>query len=326
MSGNAARSTEFPVVDAQVHAYAEDCDRWPWARSLPDLDPPVLTGDQLVAAMDAVGVDRALLVSPRNVYQTDTRYAEHVYREHPDRFRLVAPFNPREADVGAQVDAWAATPGAVGVRVMLLPRSDQGAGHPGVAAIVERATAAGLPVCVLCWERLPGMDELAAAFPDTQFVVDHLGIWQPIDPPVPPDPFADLDLVLALARRPNVAVKFSGVCTFSHRPFPYDDLWDPVGRVIEAFGIERCLWGTDWQRATHLLSYAAGRRRVPRPLAAHRRRARRAHGRERAAHLRLVIGRRAHPDDRRTLGLRRPRRPGRAAGDPGGPRWPRRRG
>ncbi len=255
MPGNAAHNTGFPVVDAQVHAYAADSERWPWARALPDLEPPVLTGDQLVAAMDAVGVDRALLVSPRNVYQTDSRYAQHVYREHPDRFRLVAPFNPRDADIADRVDAWAATPGAVGVRLFFMPGSDWGADHPGVVALVERATAAGLPVCVQCWQRLPAMDDLADRFPDTQFVVDHLGLWQPIDPPAPADPFAELEQVVALARWPHVAVKLTGVCTLSHRPFPYDDLWDPVARVLDAFGVERCMWGTDWQRATKILSY-----------------------------------------------------------------------
>ena len=215
----------------------------------------MLTGDQLVAAMDEVGVDRALLVSPRNVYQTDTTYAQHVYQEHPDRFRLVAPFNPRDADVGDRVDAWAATPGAVGVRLFLMPGSEWGAEHPGVVAMVERATAAGLPVCVQCWQRLPAMDELAATFPDARFVVDHLGLWQPIDPLAPADAFGDLEQVLALARWLHVTVKLTGVCTLSHRPFPYDDLWEPVARVLDAFGVDRCLWGTDWQRATRILSY-----------------------------------------------------------------------
>jgi predicted TIM-barrel fold metal-dependent hydrolase len=200
-------------------------------------------------------VDRAILVSPRNVYQTDTSYAEAVYRDHPDRFRLVAPVNPHKDGVAARVDAWAATPGAVGIRLFFPPRADWSTEQAGVAAVMRRAIDVEFAVSVLCWERLPVMHELARAFPDAPLLLDHLGLPQPLVPPAPDDPFADLDQVLALAAYPNVSVKLTGVCTYSHRPFPYDDLWDPVGRVIDAFGVDRCLWGSDWQRATRILSY-----------------------------------------------------------------------
>ena len=78
------------------------------------------------------------------------------------------------------------------------------------------------------------------------------------DPPAPPEPFAGLPEVLALAAHDNVAIKISGACTLSHRPFPHDDIWDPVMRVVEAFGIERCIWGTDWTRAVRILGYEQG--------------------------------------------------------------------
>ncbi len=47
-------------------------------------------------------------------------------------------------------------------------------------------------------------------------------------------------------------------CTLSKEPFPYNDIWDPVCRIIDAFGIDRCLWGTDWTRAVKFLTYAQG--------------------------------------------------------------------
>ena len=43
-----------------------------------------------------------------------------------------------------------------------------------------------------------------------------------------------------------------------HAPFPYPDLWDPLWRVFDAFGLERCLWGTDWMRAIKLVTYQEG--------------------------------------------------------------------
>ena len=94
-------------------------------------------------------------------------------------------------------------------------------------------------------------------------MIDHLGLLQPARPPVPADVWADLPKLLDLARYPNVRVKVSGACTMSHRPFPYDDIWEPVLRVIDAFGLDRCMWGTDWTRAIGMLTYEQARRAVP---------------------------------------------------------------
>jgi predicted TIM-barrel fold metal-dependent hydrolase len=64
--------------------------------------------------------------------------------------------------------------------------------------------------------------------------------------------------VLALAALPNVAIKITGACTLSHAPFPYPDIWDSLMPIFDAFGLDRCLWGTDWTRAVALLTYEQG--------------------------------------------------------------------
>ena len=89
-------------------------------------------------------------------------------------------------------------------------------------------------------------------------MIDHLGLQQPPAPPAPPQPFAELPTVLALAAQPNIAIKISGACTLSHEPFPYNDIWDPLRRIFDAFGLNRCMWGTDWTRAVALLTYKQG--------------------------------------------------------------------
>ena len=61
--------------------------------------------------------------------------------------------------------------------------------------------------------------------------------------------------MLALAKRPNALIKVSGACTLSHKPFPFPDIWDPIRRLIDAWGIERCMWGTDWTRAFAVVNY-----------------------------------------------------------------------
>ena len=74
-------------------------------------------------------------------------------------------------------------------------------------------------------------------------------------PPAPPQPWADLPKVLELAKRPNAVIKVSGACTLSQKPYPFPDIWDPLARVFDAWGFERCLWGTDWTRAFAVVNY-----------------------------------------------------------------------
>ena len=87
----------MPTIDAQVHAYERNHPGRPWAGALQG--PPEVTGDQMVAAMDAVGVDGAILVSPFSLYRYDASYALEVHAKHPDRFALVKPVDPTRPGV-----------------------------------------------------------------------------------------------------------------------------------------------------------------------------------------------------------------------------------
>jgi L-fuconolactonase len=247
-----ATIAHMAVIDAQVHTYERDNPRRPWAGSLPG--PSAVTGDDMVEAMAKAGVDGALVVSPWTLYRSDTSYAVAVYGSHPGRFGLVAPIDPYEEGAVAAVTRWASTPGAVGVRLMA---GVTGGFRPDDGEVREAIVAAGeLPVCVFCPGQLSIMEQLASLYPNTQFVLDHLGLMPVLSPPPPENPFDDLNSVLALARYPNVAVKLTGLCTLSHRPFPFDDLWRPLNRTFDAFGIDRCMWGSDWTRALEFVTYA----------------------------------------------------------------------
>ena len=94
--------------------------------------------------------------------------------------------------------------------------------------------------------------------PDVRFIIDHMGILQPRVPPAPPNAWADLPKVLELAKRKNAVIKVSGACTLAQKPYPYPDIWEPLGRIFDAWGIERCLWGTDWTRAAAVVNYEQG--------------------------------------------------------------------
>jgi len=246
----------MPVIDAQVHAYERDHPGRPWTAVLQG--PPEVTGDDMVRAMDAVGVDGAILVSPFRLYRFDASYALEVHRAHPDRFRLVKPVNPRDPGIEEIIAEWKRVPGTVGIRIMATELPGFDPADPGVVRTLAAAARHGLAVNLLCWGRLEHARVMAAASPDTVLVIDHLGLRQPFEPPPPPDPFAELPKLLALAPYANVRVKITGACTLSREPFPYPDIWDPLARIFDAFGLERCLWGTDWTRATALLTYEQG--------------------------------------------------------------------
>lgn len=244
------------TIDSQVHVYERNHPGRPWAGFLHG--PPQVTGDDMVAAMDAVGVDGALLVSPFSMYRYDASYAIDVHVAHPGRFALIKPVDPTDPNVADTIADWASTRGAVAIRLMLRPEVTSDAGDPGLNRVLAAAARHALPVNLLCWGRLEQADLLAARNPNTVLVIDHLGLQQPFEPPPPAQPFVDLPKLLKLAAHDNVRVKISGACTLSHEPFPYKDLWGPLGRIFDAFGFDRCMWGTDWTRTVALLTYEQG--------------------------------------------------------------------
>jgi L-fuconolactonase len=244
------------IIDSQVHAYAKNSVERPWVGTLHG--PAEVTGNDMVAAMDRVGVHGALLVSPWTMYRYDASYALDVYRQHPGRFGLIKPFDHQSESVEEEIGEWQRTPGVVGARILLMDGPASRPEDPGLNRVLAAGAKHGLPINVMCWGQLALFGELAKRNPNTRMVLDHLGLRQPFEPPAPDEPFADLDKVIALADHDNVSIKISGACTLSHEPFPYNDLWAPLRRIFDAFGLARCMWGTDWTRAVGLLSYEQG--------------------------------------------------------------------
>jgi L-fuconolactonase len=244
------------TIDAQVHAYERNHPGRPWVGTL--TGPAEMTGDQMVAEMDAVGVDGALLVSPFSMYRYDASYALQVYAAHPTRFRLIKPVDPTDPAVADTIAEWARTKGTVAIRLMMRDNASPDPADPGINGVLAAAARNALPVNLMCTGRLEQAGQLAARNPNTQLVIDHLGLPQPHEPPAPEHPWAALPNLLALAPHPNIAVKISGACTLSHEPFPYNDIWDPLARIFDAFGFDRCMWGTDWTRAVNVLTFQQG--------------------------------------------------------------------
>jgi L-fuconolactonase len=246
----------MPVIDAQVHCYERNHPGRPWAAVL--AGPPEVTGPDMIKAMDAVGVDGGLLVSVYTMYRWDESYAVGVQKAYPGRFGVIKPVNANDPKVAETITDWAKKDGTVACRIMFTPEISTDAADPGINRVLSTAGKNDLPVNLMARGRLEQVAELAKRNPDTTLVIDHLGLEQPFVPPAPKEPWKELPKLLALAKHPNVVVKITGACTLSHESFPYKDIRDPLGRIFDAFTLDRCMWGTDWTRAVNLITYKDG--------------------------------------------------------------------
>jgi predicted TIM-barrel fold metal-dependent hydrolase len=210
-------------------------------------------GDGMLASF--AFVDGAILISPFSMYGYDGSYAAEVQLAHPDRFAIVKPVDPDDPAVDDVIADWKQTPGAVGIRIIMTKEAKREPNDPGLDRILRAAVKRDFPVNILCWGNVDAGTALIDRHPDTRFIIDHLAILQPRTPPAPPQPWADLPKVLDLAKRKNAVIKVSGACTLSREPYPFPDIWDPLARVFDAWGFERCLWGTDWTRAYAVVNY-----------------------------------------------------------------------
>jgi predicted TIM-barrel fold metal-dependent hydrolase len=212
----------------------------------------------MVAAMDKVRVDGAIFISSFSMYQYDASYAVEVQKAYPGRFGIVKPVNPDDPAVADVIAEWKKTPGTVGIRIMMTgePGRDRAFDDPGLDRIARAAVKHDFPVNFLFWGNVDAGTKLIDRHPDTRFIIDHLAIKQPRTPDArAAQPWADLPKVLALAKRKNAVIKISGACTLSQKPYPYPDIWDPLKRIFDAWGMDRCLWGTDWTRAFAVCNY-----------------------------------------------------------------------
>jgi len=243
-------------IDAQIHVFAPHEPEHPWS-------PTVLHGDlyagmrgryagrsarpaEVLAALDAHGVHGAVIVTP-TVYGFDNSFSLEAHELAPDRFRVVGLVDATRADVEDAVAAWAAHPAAVGIRLNLwadeaVARFFDGADDRLLAA----AQHEGLCVCVNSPGRFPVFERIARRFDALALVIDHLGLFDVamLDPAVT-DTFAGIEGLLALAAYPNVAVKVTSVPLLSRAPYPHADAWPHLHAVIDAFGVDRLMWGTD---------------------------------------------------------------------------------
>jgi predicted TIM-barrel fold metal-dependent hydrolase len=170
---------------------------------------------------------------------------------HRGTFAVVGVLDPFSPDVEEDVAAFRETPFVLGLRIVALSEERlgwlHGGGYDRLLAAAERVE---LPVFVYAPRHLDAVEMLAERHSGLLLVLDHIGLPQPPVLAAAEDPWTDFAHVLRLARVPNVALKCTALPTLSREPYPFADLRPALRRLVEAYGPERLMWGTDITRET----------------------------------------------------------------------------
>ncbi len=243
---------EMDIVDTHAHIYASDETRYPPIAK--PLRPPGGKGslNDLKADMDAAGVSAACIIQTSSFYRFDNRYICDSAAAAPEWTAGVVTLDPEDPHTPGQLLYYRKKFGIKGVRSN--PASDGRIDHPGVRALWKAAGEAGVVVNLHIQPALAEQaDRVLGAFPSLPVVLDHS-----LYPKAGPELESILARVRMLAKRPNLHAKLSFVATGSESGYPCADMHQACLDVIDAFGPERCVWGSDFpcELWTPRVSYA----------------------------------------------------------------------
>lgn len=238
---------DFGVIDAHVHLWPQDRAGWPPLAIAEQPFPAALDAraETLVAQMDAYGIARSIVVQTP-WYAHDDGYLLESAARFAGRLTIVGclPLRLESCDV----DAYARRLGRAelaGLRAHILGRdAATRIRQTWIDPVLARARDLDKPI--LLWCRHPRAHllygELAARFPGLKLVIDHMGYASPVFGATP----ESLEGLLALARHRGIHVKLSTQYQHSVLQYPWRDVFELQARLIDAFGAERCCWGSNW--------------------------------------------------------------------------------
>jgi predicted TIM-barrel fold metal-dependent hydrolase len=193
------------------------------------------------------GVDRAVTISPWP-YQWDMSYLLDILP--PNRAWLAGAVlvYPRGPDGPAQLERYVKEFGVSGMRIHgrcfdLGPYDD-----PRTTPLWSKAAELGITLdACAALDEYPQLGRRAEQFPELPIILDHCGYISPgFNPPEP-----TLAPVLALARYPNVYAKLTFLSSASQKPYPFADVHWMVRQIVDAFGPERCMYGSNFPTAQY---------------------------------------------------------------------------
>jgi predicted TIM-barrel fold metal-dependent hydrolase len=244
------------IVDAQVHLWTAETPEWRWVPGRPPQLPEPFTIDKLVPLMDEAGVDRVVVVPPswpgdRNDYGLEAA------RRYPDRFRVMGRIPLEKPESAALLPTWKQQPGMAGVRLTFLGPQAAWASDGTADWFWPAAEKAGLPVYFFAPGNGAAFAPIAERHPGLTLIIDHMNLSLDVKKNYQID--SALAQTVALAKYPNVSCKVSASPGLSSEPYPFRDVAPYLKRVFDAFGPQRCYWGTDM---TNSFAKATYRQRV----------------------------------------------------------------
>jgi L-fuconolactonase len=249
---------DAPIIDAHVHFWEPGTLHYAWLDALPSLQRPFLPADYT----DAVGelsVERCVVVES-NCLATESvdevRLFERLARVDPRVAGIVAFADLTEpATFAATLECLANIPKVRGIRQNI---QGQARGFALQRNFVRGVTEIGcrgwtFDLCVT-HDQLDEATALVEQCPDTLFVLDHCG-----KPNIRSAAFASWRRDVAqLAAHENTCCKLSGLLTEADLgAWREEDLRPYAAYIVESFGFDRILYGSDWPVLTLAGDYAS---------------------------------------------------------------------
>jgi L-fuconolactonase len=228
------------IIDTHAHIYAPDEKRYPPIDK--PLRPPGGKGslEDLQQESRANGVKAVCAIQTSTFYRFDNRYICDSARAHPDWIAGVCTLDPDDPHSPGLLQQFVRDYRIRGMRSI---RAKNGQlNQAGVRALWKTALEQGIVINVLIdRDKAPEAEVLLKEFSGLRVVLDHC-----LNLKAGPDFQAILADVLRLSRHKNLHAKLTFLPTGSTTGYPCTDLHAACLKIIDAFGPERCLWGSDF--------------------------------------------------------------------------------
>jgi L-fuconolactonase len=214
----------------------------------------------LTPLLTAAGIARTILVQAAPT-EAETDYLLAVASATPFVAGVVGWIDLEAIDAPARVRCAMARPKLVGVRPMIHDIPDDGwMLRPALAPALSAVSEAGLVFDALVRpQHLPALAELTTRYPALRIVIDHaakpdIARWRPGDAE-----FRDWSTRMAGLAARGLACKLSGLATEARPDWQSAHLRPYVDSVLDAFGPDRVIWGSDWPVVDRAGGYARWR-------------------------------------------------------------------
>jgi predicted TIM-barrel fold metal-dependent hydrolase len=235
------------IVDTHQHLWDTDLFHYPWLEPLPVLDRSFRLSDYREDTR-GLEIDKTVFVECDVDDAQVLDETSHLLRLADDASKriagVVASGRPEKDGFKAYLDKVIGNPKLKGIRRILHTHPDElGRGKMFIENVARLAThGLSFDLCVLA-RQLPVAINLASKCADVAFVLDHCGVpdvhGQVLDP--------WRAHIRELSSLPNVSCKISGLVAYANpEQWTAEDLRPFVDHVIESFGWNRVMFGSDW--------------------------------------------------------------------------------